>query len=454
MKSLRKIVVFLLAMSMAFLWVTPAKADSCTPAKNSYLQDCWFSGLDLRNADLSGSDFTGSTFLLCNLTGARFDNSDLSEVDFYSDAKSASFRSVDLFQAKMSSDFSSSDFSNAYLGGTDFTLANLTQAKFNFARGYAIFDYANLTGAVLDDADFSLASFESANLLNASISNTHFESANFNYIKSGGLRGTVTYPPSNEWTIRNGYWLGEYADLSDASLADAQLIGLKLNNAIFDDADLRSANLSQSNLRYASFDGTDLSSANLENANLQNAWFLEADLSQSNLYLADLSNTLVEKTSLVNADLTSAYLSNTRFFESDLTKATLNYATLIMTNLTTSNLTDVIADNLAEIWADLPVHYSFYKNSIVRSFIKVGKITLGGLPKLNKTLTAAVGTWDKGTKFTYQWLRNGVAISKAKSKTYKIVRADLNKKISCRVLGSAKGRIPTTKLSNSLKVIG
>ena len=42
-----------------------------------------------------------------------------------------------------------------------------------------------------------------------------------------------------------------------------------------------------------------------------------------------------------------------------------------------------------------------------------GTPTITGSPAVGSTLTAKPGTWNKKTKLSYQWLRNGKAISKA-----------------------------------------
>lgn len=54
-------------------------------------------------------------------------------------------------------------------------------------------------------------------------------------------------------------------------------------------------------------------------------------------------------------------------------------------------------------------------------------------------LTAAPGTWTKGTVFKCRWLRNGVIISNACTATYKVRTADRNAKITVRVTGPLLG---------------
>lgn len=66
--------------------------------------------------------------------------------------------------------------------------------------------------------------------------------------------------------------------------------------------------------------------------------------------------------------------------------------------------------------------------------------TIGGTVKLGATVTALPGTWlagsDPVTTFTYQWLRNGVAIPGATASTYRLTAADVAKRLSVTVTGA------------------
>ena len=54
--------------------------------------------------------------------------------------------------------------------------------------------------------------------------------------------------------------------------------------------------------------------------------------------------------------------------------------------------------------------------------------------------SVSVGTWSpKVSAYTYQWYRDGVAISKATAKTYKTVAADVEKTITVKVTGTKTG---------------
>ena len=70
-----------------------------------------------------------------------------------------------------------------------------------------------------------------------------------------------------------------------------------------------------------------------------------------------------------------------------------------------------------------------------------GDIFVGG------TVTADPGTWDKGTSFTYQWLRDGNPIAGATSKTYRVPSSLLGRTLSVRVTASKDGVQTLTKTS-------
>ncbi len=68
---------------------------------------------------------------------------------------------------------------------------------------------------------------------------------------------------------------------------------------------------------------------------------------------------------------------------------------------------------------------------------------VAGTVAVGRTVTARPGAWTAGfvpvTAFTYQWLRNGVAIPGATGPTYTVARRDHRARISVRVTGSYAG---------------
>lgn len=79
--------------------------------------------------------------------------------------------------------------------------------------------------------------------------------------------------------------------------------------------------------------------------------------------------------------------------------------------------------------------------------------TIGGRAKVGFSLTANTGTWDSGTSFTYQWLRNGTAISGATGASYALVVADQGAKITVAVTGKTASSLAVTRTSAESAVI-
>ncbi len=70
----------------------------------------------------------------------------------------------------------------------------------------------------------------------------------------------------------------------------------------------------------------------------------------------------------------------------------------------------------------------------------VKPFTLGGVPRLGRTLTVTPGTYDPANSdVTYTWLRNGRPVSAVTGRTYELGEADLGKQISVQVKLSHTG---------------
>jgi hypothetical protein len=78
-------------------------------------------------------------------------------------------------------------------------------------------------------------------------------------------------------------------------------------------------------------------------------------------------------------------------------------------------------------------------------FTTIGNPTITGTLGVGKVLTANTGTWSPAPTFSYQWFRNGEAISKANLRTYTLVAADYLAAISVTVTATAKGYVPTSR---------
>ena len=88
--------------------------------------------------------------------------------------------------------------------------------------------------------------------------------------------------------------------------------------------------------------------------------------------------------------------------------------------------------------------------------VVAGDVTVAGSAAVGSTLTATEGTWDPvDTAFTYEWRRDGVAISGQSFRTYVTVTDDIGAAITVVVSGEASGHQPVSATSsNSVTPIG
>ncbi len=89
-------------------------------------------------------------------------------------------------------------------------------------------------------------------------------------------------------------------------------------------------------------------------------------------------------------------------------------------------------------------------SSLLLTLPKSSSPKITGTLKTFQVLTATPGLKDSGAVFGYQWLRNGLAISKATSNKYKLTAKDKSKKISVRVTIQKTGFKTVTQTSPSV----
>ncbi len=67
-------------------------------------------------------------------------------------------------------------------------------------------------------------------------------------------------------------------------------------------------------------------------------------------------------------------------------------------------------------------------------------VTISGTPKVGKTLKAKPGSWDgKKVSYSYQWLRDGVAVQGATDQRYTLGTTDAGHRFSVEVTAKATG---------------
>jgi hypothetical protein len=90
--------------------------------------------------------------------------------------------------------------------------------------------------------------------------------------------------------------------------------------------------------------------------------------------------------------------------------------------------------------------------AVAGELIKSPTPTISGTASVNKTLSGLLGSWDTGVKFTYQWLRNGVEISGAVAKTYRVTSADKDKQLAFKIRAVKDGYKTVVLSSNPIQV--
>jgi 2-iminobutanoate/2-iminopropanoate deaminase len=148
---------------------------------------------------------------------------------------------------------------------------------------------ANLTGSILNRADFTSANLTGANLTNCSLNRANFTSANLSRtdLRRGQFEG-CNFISSNL----------NFANLSDVNLSSVNFI-----NANLECANLENANLNKAILKNANLTKADLRGANLVKANLEGANLTQADLTNANIYGANLENVNFTDTIMPDGEL-------------------------------------------------------------------------------------------------------------------------------------------------------
>lgn len=92
--------------------------------------------------------------------------------------------------------------------------------------------------------------------------------------------------------------------------------------------------------------------------------------------------------------------------------------------------------------------------TILKRFTTTRTPTITGTAKVKNTLTAKPGTWSPSATFTYQWYRNGKAISGATARTYRPGVRDAYASITVKVTGKRGGYLSVAKTSSAKRPVG
>lgn len=186
-----------------------------------------FSGQNLSEMELRGTDLSDTNFTMANLQAVDLSNANLERSHLHeAELQDAKLKRADLIDA---------DLSNVNLSHSQFDRANLENATLSYAN----LKQASLKQANLIDTDLRNANLSQTNLSRANLTSADLSSA---FLKEADLRR---------------------ANLSSAELIETNLTGANLRRSLFTNAflirsNLSDADLAQAKLSYAIMLATDL----------------------------------------------------------------------------------------------------------------------------------------------------------------------------------------------------
>ena len=97
--------------------------------------------------------------------------------------------------------------------------------------------------------------------------------------------------------------------------------------------------------------------------------------------------------------------------------------------------------------------YSWKTNPITAGLTVSATPTITGTRRVGYALRAEPGSWTWGMSFSYQWMRSGVAISRATGRDYRLTTSDRGRTVTVRVTGKRVGYTTVTRESASAGAI-
>ncbi|WP_020683776.1 pentapeptide repeat-containing protein [Marinobacterium rhizophilum] len=204
----------------------------------------------------------------------------------------------------------------------------------------------NLREADLRNARLVLASLIGADLRRARLAGADLSGAQ---LEGADLRAAQLTGAKLTWAKLEDANLRE-ADLEGAHLFEAALEGANLRAAKLNRADLRAARLAGAELRSAQLTGAALSWANLEGTDLRGATLMRANLQAAKLDGADLFETGLEGADLRAAQLAGAYINRAKFESTDVKAATFSGAALRSVNCI--DMLNLVPDQIISAFGD------------------------------------------------------------------------------------------------------
>ncbi len=248
-----------------------------------------FTNANLQQASFLSADLKGATLIDTDLSRALCKNADLSETDM----RNAIFDQAILVKANL-------DRCNAE--NSSFSDADLTDVSFRNAQAKA----ADFSGSTLDNADFNGTILMEASVEDATGIRVNMEETDLTGLKAAGK---TDFSKGSFQRVTAAYSIWENAilneaDFSLASMEGANFASASLLSAVFTGADLKYGRLTKADMRQAKCRAMNLLEATFEQANLT-----QADFSLSNIYGAEFLDAVIDGTRFENANLKMTKLS-------------------------------------------------------------------------------------------------------------------------------------------------
>jgi uncharacterized protein YjbI with pentapeptide repeats len=230
--------------------------------------------MDLKYADLTGSDLSGADMRYIKLNGAMLFFTKFNNVD----ARFGSFNGAFCRNA---------EFSNSKLKGSNFegaALNNVTFENSNLEKAY-------LKGAKLKNSNFKNSRARKINLDRSNLINADFSNS---FLRKSKIRRAVL----------------DNANLDNADLEDADLEQSKLNFTTAQNTILEGSRLNGADLEFANLNGANLKRSKLHGAYIVNASLNGADLTDAELYGSIIKDSEFRSAKLKGVKLQGAVLNN------------------------------------------------------------------------------------------------------------------------------------------------
>lgn len=107
-----------------------------------------------------------------------------------------------------------------------------------------------------------------------------------------------------------------------------------------------------------------------------------------------------------------------------------------------------------QVFAGYPSSKTLSSSATLQTYFSTSKPAISGTRKVGSKLTASVTAWQPSATFTYQWRRDGKAISGATGKTYLLRAADKGHQIDVKVTGKRANYVTKARFSAKTATIG